>query len=143
MKVTESHKGRQGNPTQESFLQHGSHGLRRCAVKSRLRGHLGSSLLQLEWLFSHSTVYKYHLLQLWENADSRASSCPTHIFSQCVCNQTQQFAFLGNTLMVGTDLTLRNGALMISANGRFHLVTSKDETIAYGQEFAVKSSVSA
>lgn len=76
-----------------------------------------------------------------ENADSRASSCPTHIFSQCVCNQTQQSAFLGNTLMVDTDLTLRNGALMISANGRFHLVTSKDETIAYGQEFAVKSSV--
>lgn len=56
------------------------------------------------------------------NADSRAFSCPTHILSQCVCNQTQQSAFSGSMLTVDKDLPLRNSALMISANSRVHPV---------------------
>lgn len=66
-KVAETYKDGQGEPVQRSFLQLGCHGLRRCAKESSRRGHLGSSLLlllHLEWSFSHSTVCKYHLLQL-------------------------------------------------------------------------------
>ena len=125
-KVAETYKDRQGEPVQGSFFQPGCHGLRRYAKESSPRRHLGSSLLlllHLEWLFSLHSV-QVPPAAIVSNADSRAFSCPTHILSQCVCNQTQQSAFSVSMLIVDRDLPLRNSALMIPAN-RVHPVFLK------------------